>query len=63
MEDAQNIAKQYAIETRVVDLTAVKAAEIESLESSVDLNKDALANMAPRLRMITLYAIKCEIFV
>ena len=57
MEDAQNIAKQYAIETRVVDLTAVKAAEIESLESSVNLNKAALANMAPRLRMITLYAI------
>ena len=57
MEDAQNIAKQYAIETRVVDLTAVKAAEIESLESSVNLNKAALANLAPRLRMITLYAI------
>ena len=57
MEDAQNIAKQYAIETRVVDLTAVKEAEIESLESSVNLNKAALANMAPRLRMITLYAI------
>ena len=57
MEDAQNIAKQYAIETRVVDLTAVKEAEIESLESSVNLNKAAIANMAPRLRMITLYAI------
>ena len=57
MEDAQNIAKKYAIETRVVDLTAVKEAEIESLESSVNLNKAALANMAPRLRMITLYAI------
>lgn len=57
MEDAQNIAKQYAIETRVVDLTAVKASEIKSLESSVNLNKAALANMAPRLRMITLYAI------
>ena len=57
MEDAQNIAKQYAIETRNVDLTDVKAAEIESLENSVNLNKAALANIAPRLRMITLYAI------
>ena len=35
----------------------MKEAEIESLESSVNLNKAALANMAPRLRMITLYAI------
>ena len=57
MEDAKNIAKQYAIETRVVDLTAVKETEIESLKESVNLNEAALANMAPRLRMITLYAI------
>ena len=57
MEDAKNIAKQYAIETRGVDLTAVKETEIESLKESVNLNEAALANMAPRLRMITLYAI------
>ena len=56
MEDAKTLAKQYAIETRVVDLSAVKGAEIASLKNAVNLNEAALVNLAPRLRMVTLYA-------
>ena len=42
----------------MVDLTAVKEAEIAALEKTgVELNSQALTNIAPRLRMTTLYAI------
>lgn len=55
--DAKAVAMQYGIETRSVDLTPVKEAEIASLRRIVALNSAALANMAPRIRMLTLYAI------
>lgn len=57
MEDAKKVAKQYEIETKIVDLASVKEAEMECLRYSVELNELALANMAPRIRMMTLYAI------
>lgn len=56
-EDAVKLAKEYDIETRTVDLTPVKEAEINALSGVADLNSAALANMAPRFRMITLYAV------
>ena len=40
-----------------MDLTPVKEAEIKTLRGVTFLNQAALANMAPRIRMLTLYAI------
>ena len=55
--DAMEVADKYNIETRTVDLTPVKEAEIQALSGVTALNTPALANMAPRLRMLTLYAV------
>lgn len=55
--DAKSVAEQYAIETRTVDLTPVKEAELKALEGVTTPNAASLANMAPRIRMLTLYAI------
>lgn len=55
--DAMVVAEQYGIETRTVDLTPVKEAELKALEGVTTPNTAALANMAPRIRMLTLYAI------
>ncbi|MBQ7896315.1 MAG: NAD(+) synthase [Oscillospiraceae bacterium] len=56
-KDAQEVAEKFGIETRVVDLTAVREAELQELCKITQLNNDALVNIAPRLRMTTLYAI------
>lgn len=56
-DDARAVADKFGIETRVVDLTAVREAEIKELEKVAALNSTALTNIAPRLRMTTLYAI------
>ena len=57
-DDAIRLAEQYGIESRTVDLTAARNAEIEALErSGTALNDSAVSNIAPRLRMTTLYAI------
>ncbi len=55
--DAMEVAAQYQIETRTVDLTPVKEAEIKALQGVAQPSGAALANMAPRLRMLTLYAV------
>lgn len=55
--DAKVVAKKYNIETRTVDLTPVKEAELKALDGVAVMNAAALANIAPRLRMLTLYAI------
>ena len=56
-DDGLAVAEQFSIETRTVDLTAVRAAELAALEGVTEINQTALVNIAPRLRMITLYAI------
>ena len=56
-EDALAVAEQYGIETRTVDLTAVRDAEMAALKDVTELNQAAISNIAPRLRMTTLYAI------
>ena len=56
-DDGRALAAQFGIETRVVDLTAVREAELRALEGVAALNDMALTNIAPRLRMTTLYAI------
>ncbi len=55
--DAMTVAQQFHIETRTVDLSPVKSAVITQLQKTADLNDAATANIAPRLRMMTLYAI------
>ena len=56
-EDGKELAEKFGIETRVVDLTPVREAEIAALEGVAELNQAALTNIAPRLRMTTLYTI------
>ena len=56
-KDALEVAKKFNIETRTVDLTPVKNAETEALKDVTELTPSALSNIAPRIRMLTLYAI------
>ena len=56
--DGETVAAQYGIETRYADLSAVKEAEKAVLAGGVtELTGAAEANIAPRLRMATLYAV------
>lgn len=55
--DAQTIAGQFGIETRTIDLTPVKDTELAQLSLISNLTPATTANIAPRLRMTTLYAI------
>ena len=74
-DDALMLAAQFDIESRTVDLTAVREAHVAALEKAGELTDAAVSNIAPRLRMTTLYAIahaenrlvagtgnKCEIY-
>ncbi len=54
-QDAETLAKQFNIETKIVDLTQTKKAIVEALDN--EISQTASANLAPRLRMTTLYAI------
>ena len=56
-EDGLEVAAKYGIETRVVDLSPVKESVVAQLDGITELNKGALTNIAPRLRMTTLYAV------
>lgn len=56
-DDALEVARQFHIETRTVDLTPVREAMIQSVTPAAALNDGALANIAPRLRMTALYAV------
>ena len=56
-DDGLEVAEQFGIETRTVDLTPVREAELAALEGVTKLTDMAVANIAPRLRMVTLYAV------
>ena len=56
-DDGIAVAEQFDIETRTIDLTPVREAELEALKGITDANPSAVTNIAPRLRMITLYAV------
>ena len=51
------VAEQFKIETRTVDLTDTKNALLKSMDGVTEINNTADINIAPRLRMTTLYAI------
>ncbi len=56
-DDGRVLAEQYNIETRLIDLTPVREAELAQLSSITDVTPAAASNIAPRLRMTTLYAV------
>lgn len=56
-DDGVALAKQFNIETRIIDLTEVKEKEMEVLGGICTLNSAAISNIAPRLRMISVYAV------
>lgn len=56
-DDALIVAKQFDIETRFVDLTEVRNTFIKATHEVVKLSEAAHSNIAPRLRMSTLYMI------
>jgi len=56
-DDGRALAEQFGIETRMVDLTQVRNVHMEELSKVTELNPMAITNIAPRLRMTTLYAI------
>lgn len=57
LEDGKAVAEKYGIETRLVDLTPVREAELNALKDVTAMTTPAMANIAPRLRMTTLYAV------
>jgi len=57
MTDAMMISKLYRIEKRMVDLTKTAQTIGKALTEATDITKSAEVNIAPRLRMTTLYAI------
>ena len=56
-DDALALAAQFGIESRRIDLTAVRQAMLDALPAVTDMTDAATANIAPRLRMTTLSAI------
>ena len=54
--DAISVARHYGIETQMVDLSPVRRAELEAINGKCDLTDSVCNNIAPRLRMLTLYA-------
>lgn len=56
-KDGLEVAEAFGIESRTVDLTPVKEAMLASLKGATQVNASADTNIAPRLRMTTLYAI------
>ncbi|HPD02722.1 MAG TPA: NAD(+) synthase [Eubacteriales bacterium] len=55
--DAQAVAKQFNIETRFADLTKIRDSFLETAEGLTNLSPAAISNIAPRLRMTTLYMV------
>ncbi len=56
-DDGKALAESFGIECRTVDLTSVREAELEALRKVCEPTDPAIANIAPRLRMTTLYTI------
>lgn len=56
-DDGRELAEQFGIETRMVDLTEARSVLMDELNKVTGLNSSAITNLAPRLRMTTLYGI------
>ena len=55
--DAESVARQYNIDVRFVDLTNTKNELVHAVGAATSFTDNALANIAPRLRMTALYAV------
>ena len=55
--DAEEVAHQFDITTRLLDLSAMRDSMTSTLCDITELTASALSNMAPRLRMMALYAV------
>ena len=56
-DDALALAAQFGIEARRIDLTAARQAMLDALPAVTEMTDASTANIAPRLRMTTLYAV------
>ncbi len=56
-DDALAMAAQFGIESRRIDLTAARQAMLDALPAVTEMTDASIANIAPRLRMTTLYAV------
>lgn len=56
-DDGMEVAEKFGIKTRVLDITPQKELAMEAISGITELNQAAITNIAPRLRMITLYAV------
>ena len=56
-DDAETMAKKYNISTRFIDLSGAKNELIGVIGEKTNLSKSAFSNIAPRLRMLALYAV------
>lgn len=56
-KDGLEVAQKFEIETITVDLTPIKETFVKTLSTQLDVSPLANANINPRLRMITLYAV------
>ncbi len=56
-DDALATATQFGIETLTVDLTDAKTAITDAISKSHEITAPASSNIAPRIRMTTLYAV------
>lgn len=57
MKDAKEVSEHFGIQSRVIDLTDVRQCEMDRLSDITTLPPAAVNNIAPRLRMTTLYAV------
>lgn len=56
-DDGMAVSEKFNIKTRVLDITPQKELAMEALGAITQLNQQAITNLAPRLRMLSLYAI------
>jgi NAD+ synthase len=57
MEDGLEVAKQFNIDNIIVDLTDTKKTILSAIQEVAKVSDSAKTNIAPRLRMTTLYTI------
>jgi len=57
LDDAVLVSHQYGIENKTISLTAIRDELTQSIGKAAPLTATAIGYLAPRLRMITLYAI------
>ena len=57
MKDAKEVSEHFGIQSRVIDLTDVRQCEVDRLSAITTLTPAAVNNIAPSLRMTTLYAV------